>query len=715
MAQTAIIPGSRIRLALFLNGPMAEPEHSAQGSAPPTSAPPSSPGKGVPPVLLKGEIEIYPDQRLEHLDQGTIKAFAAKTQDGTPCFSMICDRGLVSQAHLAIKYHSVNTPFLPKLMGFGTVYWTLENQERFVFVYENKLGKPAGQGQSGVGLGLKSDYVINTAMRNLVSLLKSLRDSAFVHGNIRLQNLYDGQGTGLEKCMMGEMLSSPPGYFQPVLYETIERGTASLLGRGPGTFEDDMYSFGILLAVLVRQHDPMEGLTDEEIILHKIEHGSFASLISRDRLPANILELLRGLLNDDIQQRWTIDDVLVWMDGRRVSPKQGAVITTKASRPLDFLSQKFLRPSVLALKLPQDPSAGVPLIEGGELFLWLNRSLQDKETELRFEDAVELAKQQGTSGIYADRLAALVAVALKPNLPLMYRSLRFRPEALGRMLVNAVLTKKDLSPYIEQFQGNMIAFWAKYALVFGIDCGDVVTRTEMCRNFLRQTIIGYGLERCVYYLCPDAPCLSEKFSQYHVRTPEDLLMAFEKISHTSNRPTSFFDRHVVAFLSVRDKGTIDPYVPDLNSEQKFRQIGGALRVLAGIQKRAKLPPVPGVSAWVSEQLGTLADRFHDREERKKIKEQIQKLREKGDLSKLEALFDNYQALQADMRNFSQTMKIYQSLKKEYFNLQDALEHDAKFGFDTGRQMASLVSGVIAAIIVFLFLVMKYSHSGSGVF
>jgi hypothetical protein len=117
-------------------------------------------------------LEIYPDQRLEHLDQGTLKAFSAKAKDGTPSFALICERGLVPQPQLAVKYHSINTPFLPKLVGFGTVFWPLENQERFVFVYENKLGKPIAQADYGAGLGLKVDYVINTAVRNLVSLLK---------------------------------------------------------------------------------------------------------------------------------------------------------------------------------------------------------------------------------------------------------------------------------------------------------------------------------------------------------------------------------------------------------------------------------------------------------------------------------------------------------------------------------------------------------------
>jgi hypothetical protein len=144
---------------------MAEPEKPAEGGAAPAPDSPPAAGKGIPPVFLKGELEIYPDQRLGHLDQETLKAFSAKAKDGTPSFALICERGLVPQPQLAVKYYSINTPFLPKLVGFGTVFWPLENQERFVFVYENKLGKPiasadnrAGWSSSGGWGGMKKDF-----------------------------------------------------------------------------------------------------------------------------------------------------------------------------------------------------------------------------------------------------------------------------------------------------------------------------------------------------------------------------------------------------------------------------------------------------------------------------------------------------------------------------------------------------------------------------
>ena len=78
-----------------------------------------------------------------------------------------------------------------------------------------------------------------------------------------------------------------------------------------------MSAFGITCAVLVRTHDPFLGKSSEDILLNKIDMGTFSTLIENERLPSNILELLRGLLYDDPETRWSVHDVQKWMDSRR--------------------------------------------------------------------------------------------------------------------------------------------------------------------------------------------------------------------------------------------------------------------------------------------------------------------------------------------------------------------------------------------------------------
>lgn len=666
---------------------------------------------GLPPVLLKGEIEIFPGARLSHLDAGPIKAYSAKTRTREKAFALVCEKNIVPQIFASSKYYGLSSPALPRLVGAGTVDWTPLQQQRYVYVYENKLGMPIANSANINGMDLKNDLVLNTVIRNLVPALKDMRDADFVHGNIRVQNLFNGGGNGLDKVILGECLAAPQGYLQPVLYETIERGVSNPLGRGAATYEDDMYAFGVTLAILLRNHDPMAGFTDEEIIAEKIENGSYSAITGKERFTGSLLECLRGLLNDDPRQRWTIDDVITWMEGRRVHPKQGAQNRLKASRPLDFNQEKYLRPQLLALDFHKNPKEVVKIAEGNELKQWLNRSLQDKVVEDRCEEALTTAQAQANSGSYPEKLACYLSIALAPGMPMQFRGLSFMPEAMGRMMVNAYVSRQDLNPYVDVIQNQMTFFWSSSQEQSTVDLGEVITKFDTCRAFLRHQVSGYGLERCVYFLCQESPCLSEKLKDYYVRSAEDLLAAFEKMASSSDRPETFFDRHIVAFLSVRDRQIIDPYIPDLNAEEKYRNVLANLRILSAIQKRAKLPDMPGVAGWLIDTIDPLINRFHDRDTRANVRAQLQKMRAKGDLSKISAVFDNVQIFQDDFSTFKGALKTYYALRQEYNDLQQNLETNKSFGHGMGRQIAAAFSGAVAGLIIIAYLVFKVSSGG----
>lgn len=694
---------------------MADQEKPAEKDpkAPAAVKPPEAPTAAVTAsVLLKGEIEIFPGSPMPHLDQGPIKAYAALTRTREKAFALICERHLVPQIAESAKYYGLMSLGLPKLVAAGTIDWPPKQQQRYVFVYENRIGNPIATSANYLAMDLKNDLVLNTVIRNIVPTIKDMRDVDFVHGNIRVQNLYDGGGSGLDKVMLGECLATPFGYLQPALYETIERASANALGRGKASPEDDMYAFGVTLAVLMRGSDPLAGFSDQEMIAQKIEVGSYAAITGKERFTGSLLECLRGLLNDDAKLRWTIDDVITWTEGRRVHPKQTANTKLKASRPLDFAGEKYLRPQMLALDLPQHAKETEKLVDGKDLTQWLNRSLQDRPTEDRAEEAVVEAQQLGAGGFYGERLACYLALALSPNMPIMFRGLSFMPDAFGQMLIEAIVLKKDLNPFVEIIQNQMAMFWIRTQDVAAGDIGDLITRYDTCRSFLRQTMIGYGIERCAYFMSPEAHCLSEKVKDYYVRTAEDLLFAYEKMAIAGNRPESFFDRHIIAFLSVRDRQIIDPYIPDLSADEKHRQILATLRVLSAIQMRSKLPPVPGVSAWLVERLDPLINRFHDRNARAHFKAQLQKLRDKGEIGKISSLFDNPQLFPDDFKQFKGALRDYANLRSEHIRLEEELATNKTYGHGAGRQMAAAVSGVIATFIVLIYVVYKYSGGGA---
>ena len=671
------------------------------------AAPASSAATG--PVLLKGEIEIYPDQRLPHLDQGMAKAYAATGRAKEKAYALLCEKSLIPQVNMSSKYMTINNPCLPKLLASGIVSWAPDKQQRYVFVYENKLGLPFANPSNFMAMGLKADMVLHGIVKKFVPLLKNFRDIDFVHGHIRTTNLFTGGGNGFEKIMLGESLAMPAGYMYSPVYETIERSAAQPLGRGTPDYSDDLYSFGAMLAIIIRTSDPLAGWSNESITEYKIEHGSYQALTGKERFSGSILELLRGLLNDDVKQRWTIEDVLTWMDGQRVSPKQAGPLRPKAARPIEFFGEKFLRPQVLSLNLYKNPSEVVRINDNGDLKLWLNRSVQDKKLEENVEHASNAAKELGVMGeAYPERVSAFMAAAMGPGMPVLYRHLKFMPEAFGRMLAEAFVTKKDLAYFAEVIQTSLITFWASMSDGLNPHVAEVVNKFDTCRAFLRQNTQGYGLERCLYYLCPEAPCMSEKLKNYYVRTPEDLVLAYEHMSGTGDRPEGFFDRHIIAFLSVKDRSVIDPYIPDLNSSEPYRITLAALRIFSSIQRRGKMQNLPGIVNWISERVDPLINRFHDRDQRAKMKMQLLKIKDKGDITAIEQLFDNVQALQNDYGGFKQAMQNYLGLKQEHAKLEDELANNPKFGYGAGHSSSALISGVISGCIIIIYIFYKIS-------
>lgn len=676
----------------------------------------ASKGKGLAPVLLKGEIKIFPDKPITIYDQGPLNAYQALGKAGNKAFALVCDKNLVPQSEIVHKYAGITTPYLPKIIGCGVVDWHPDLKEHFVFVYEDKLGNPIAQGKNPMAMGLKPEFVLSTVFRNMIDVVKSMRDKGITHGNIRVSNIFDGGSSTFENSMLGEMLATPSGYCQSVLYETITRGLCNPLARGPAEISDDIYALGVTLASLIRTSDSHEDFSDEEITNAKIEMGSFNFIVGKSRFPPPILEFLRGTLNDDTTLRWTFDDILTWMEGRRVNAKQvGLASVLKATRPLDFMKMKFLKPQNLSVVIPKDPSLVVPLVENGELFLWLNRSIQDKELEKRYDDALMESKKESGSTVYADRLASTMSIALGPENPIFYKHMGFMPTGLGNLLADAACLKKEVGIFVDIIQMSITSFWGKYTPYQNLNVTEIINKLANCQRFLGQNQVGSGLERCIYYLSPMAPCFSEKLEPFYVRSAEDFLKALEKLSHSKKRPEWFMDRHIIAFLSVRDKAIMEPYIPDLSAPEKHRQRLGAVRMFAAIQLRDKMEPLAGLSNWMCGMLDPIIDRYHDREKRKRIKDQLLKIKDVGDLEKIANLFNRPEEFQIDMKNYSEMMKYYQALKREYINLGYQLDNNKNFGMEAGKQAASLVSGLIAGLVVIVYLVFTLTKGSGSIF
>lgn len=679
-------------------------------AAPAAAASPDLPGSDQI-ASYQDQFFIHPARRLKHFDQGPVKAYAASGQTDVSSvthFALVCELHLIPRARASLVFARLINTNLLKLVAAGPTFWPLARAERFVLIYEMFNGRPLMTEGQFRGLDMKPELVQDSLVRPLAHALMDMRDADIVHGNIRPSNMFvTGVGNAIDRVVLGDCLATPPSFCQPVIFETIERAMADPIGRGLPGLDTDIYSLGASLAVLLRSRDPMEGMTTEQIIKYKVEQGSYIALTGKDRFTGAILELLRGCLQDDLAQRWTLDDILIWMDGQRLSPKPPSK-KIKAARPVHFVEERYFRPAVLAMDLQKNQPEAVQMIEGGHLEQWVERSLEDSTILRRLETAIESTGELGRGPGYWDRLICRVCIALDPEAPIRYKGLSMNPEGIPYALADAMIRRLDPQPFIDLINQQTVLFWLIAQGDTMVDVGSLVTRFDGCRAILRQQNIAYGVERCLYYLSAECPCLSEKLKGFYVVTPEDMILAFDKIAVQPNRPELMLDRHSIAFISVKDRKDIDPFLMELNAPELYKRILGNIKTLATIQQRARMEKLPGLCRWMADILDPVYERFHDRELQKSMKEKVAQLAQAGELSKIASILDNPLTLQKDREGYHQARLDYYQLRVEDSKLAEKLDNPVLFSHGIGREVAALVSCALSGVTILIFILMFFS-------
>ncbi len=660
------------------------------------------------------DIEILCGSPLPDYDSGPVKAYLARSagRGQGEYFALVCEKHAMPRVFAISAYKNFSNAMMVPFVTSGVGFWPPAKEERYIFIYKNVLGKRIHKPGTAEALGWRQETVMEAIVRPMAQLLREFSDAGFVHGAIRPSNMFTDSVAGKSsQVVLGDCLSLPASYLQPVMYEPIERSMAQPSGRGEGVLQSDLYSWGVTLAVFLRSHDPMHGMSDDEIIKEKLEFGSYAAITGKDRFKGSILELLRGLLHDDQKERWTIEEVMTWLDGRRLSPKQSQKLK-KAARPLTFDNNKYSYASLLAMDLERNLPDILRLVDGGDMDQWLERSLEDEEVTERVVTQIKASKDKGTGPGYEERLASNLSVALDPMAPVRYKGLRLMGDGIGCAIVEAFARKSDLQPFVDLFTQGFAFTWLTSSKNLLLDTGALIARFDQCRNYIRHGKPGYGLERCIYTLSAECPCLSEKIKAYYVQSPEELIVAYEDLCRKGNAPAMFLDRHSMAFLSAKEPKVIDPYLMDLSSSEDHRRVMGNLKCLASIQKRFGMGHFPGIAKVFIEALPSVYARFHDREARAKLESAVKKFAAEGDLVKMEAVLGNTEVTQQDNISFRKAMIEYSELTKEYNNLLLRLDDKGVFGKSTGKEFAAIVSCGIAAIIILALGLMFLSKNGA---
>jgi hypothetical protein len=648
-------------------------------------------------IALGARTEMFPGQPLPDLNSMGGPAFAASVRGEAAAglMAILCNSGLPPRAESVTSMRNIDHPGILRLIDTGVVLWPNDNTRYYALAYQRPLAPRMMIKGDETFPPMSEDAINHYFVAPLIGALSELERVGVVHNAIRPTNIFWRPG-GASPPQLGECLSAPAGPGQPVLFESLERAMSTPMGRGPGFHTDDSYSLGVTVAILMLGQNPLKGMDDNAIIQLKMERGSFGAIIGNRRLPASHIELLRGLLADDARQRWTAADLEQWLNGRRLTPKN-ADSGKRAARHIEFASKEYWQVRPLAYAFAAHVGDAAKLIESGTLDKWLRRAMGDEDRANDLNDSLNSLKANGKGANYEEQVVARACIALDPAGPIRYRGIAVLPGGIAGLMAEAILTGSSTQGVAEIISNQLITLWIEAQKEMKTDLVPLGQMYERMRGLIEKSSFGNGLERVVYELNPGLYCLSPFLRTQYVTTPKAVLPALEHMASSGNRPREPMDRHLAAFLIVRDRRSELLFDAMTAPETSPRRGLALLTLFSEMQSRYGPDSLPGLAQWLMPILDPSIQRYLSKNIKEKLQAQLKDTVQRGDLAALLRLVDDPKRIERDQQEFMAARMLYLNILKEVAHIEHRLANRDIIVSSMGKPVAATLATFVAII------------------
>ncbi len=644
------------------------------------------------PVELEGRFRLLPSERLPDLQSPGTLAIGVESikSGGRPLFALICQKEAAPRYSMIRLMSRVSCATLMTPIGSGTVVFQEDNVRRFVIVYERPNGNRIIPQYGHPVPKMDEEEIIIGVIHHLLPAIRELSTRTLMHRAIRPDNVFitsDGRAT------LGDCLSTPAAYVQPVLYEPIDSGMADPSGRGDGAVLDDLYSLGVLLAELAMGGTLLNGQSDEQIVEAKIKLGSYGALVGQTRVPLKLMEPLRGLLSDDPYERWTMPDLDMWANGRHLSPKQ-VPLPPKAVRSISFAGKEHLTSPALANSMRVHWDESKNLISSDQLDSWVRRALSNDD----MGDLVRLAERTShalaTTGSGEDRAVSVSIMALDPSAPIVYKDTTVRVDAVAQALAIDFFQPNKVEQILDIIRMKLSQAWVTSQTRTKPEFVAIIKQIESLAQNVKNMVPGYGMERTVYSGNEGWPCQSALVGENYIDELKDLLPALEDMVASGRVEGAPVDRHILAFAMNQMRGNFDALLKRFEDPfQRDTYNRASLRFLSDLQKQFGPAQLPALSAHMAELLIDAVENFHNTAFRQQLRDAVDNAKQEGKLTTLQSILDNSQIQGQDKTGFDQAQAIFANLEAQA----TWLEQGGLVSEGNVRSVSDKASAVIAGV------------------
>ena len=647
--------------------------------------------------LLKERYEVHLDSPMSDMDRGTSKAYKVvdRTNVNAQLFGIVCDhkRSIRYDAISAVK--TIDSKFLLRLVEYGIINNVLVNHKTIVLIYQLPEA-----GRVVADVTKKFDPItdfekIKKILYSLLSIIDELKFLSISCRNIRLDNLYYVDSSE-EEIMIGDLISSSAGLLQPPIYETVEALQVEPNCRGAGSYENDLYSVGVVLASLLIGQEPLNGKKSAEILALKIKQGSFNTIVNNGVTSTKFNDILRGLLVDDKQTRWDSGLVYSYMEGKKLTPAPTRFIVGEVKRPYKFMDTEYSDLRDLSVAIAKNPDEIYKDVVQGNFLAWIKKSVKDEKLAEKIEYIQDkFIPRESSSPNVKFYVALKIAIFLWKDVPLIYKNLCLYPDSLADLIFEKINHGQSLELLEEMILSDVIKIW--YA-----EAGDVWVpgAIHKLRAYVSKKEVGYGIERVMYEMNKLLPCVSPLLKGENVIVPTKLLPALENKYESIDNHKLPMDKYIGAYLFARFGNKIEKDMAEMNSYQDAPRTSAVLKIYAVLQTRFGPKTLPNLCHWILGHCGVIVETYNNSKHRAYLEKQLPKVAKKGSLSAIYNLIEDVESRNSDKLGFMQAKREVKELVREKRKLTNNDQFIEREATEMGQQISSLIGVFVAVLSLF---------------
>ncbi|MBB4210704.1 hypothetical protein EV659_102146 [Rhodothalassium salexigens DSM 2132] len=489
-----------------------------------------------------------------------------------------------------------------------------------------------------------------------IRALQALHGRGIYHRNIRPNTVFMS-GSGSQDFFLGECVTALPGAGQPSCFEPLERSNANTEARGEGDSGCDIFALGATLLSLFFGETVGQDLTEEQMFEARVNQGSFWALSRGRDIPGALGILLRGMLNDDPEDRWTVRDLSNWLDGA-VPTRRSGMRSWALARPVKFQGKMFTDRRMLARAFAEDERRSAEYIRKLDFGNWIQQIVTSELFTEKLERLLDVSPDMdlSASGSSDAKLVARVCAFLDPRGPIRYRGQSFMLDGVGTGLARQMADGNEpgIAAYDDILRGGFLETLVEIIMEKDKGIKPFYAHLLPTMQTMKTLDVGGGVEYALYSQCDGIECLSPKFDGKHVNTLRAALVALDESVAADSSAKALLDRHVMAFIVARGQG-LESVLRRIGSagDDNLKLIPPLMDLLGYLQSQGNVGDLPNLASIILNAFRPVVKDLKSKTRRNQVEKFLKSLEGIGSLSKLMAKIDLAEVTRRDEREYYQ--------------------------------------------------------------